>query len=48
VEWEEARTGFFIDLLVQVVLPVIYFALRYFLFTRGLDAWMPSLFCFFF
>ncbi len=29
VEWEEARTGFFIDLLVQVVLPVIYFALRY-------------------
>jgi hypothetical protein len=29
MEWEEARTGFFIDLLIQVVLPVIYFALRY-------------------
>ncbi len=29
VEWQEARAGFFIDLLIQVVLPVIYFALRF-------------------
>jgi hypothetical protein len=29
VEWQGARAGFFIDLLIQVVLPVIYFALRF-------------------